>query len=135
MNINTFLDFLPSNFRHEKSFFIENNFKDFEKLSNLSDANIYEIQRNSPLCTLNNLKKIRAIATLKKELSISPPEAYLLLHCGISSVNSLSKLTPHELEHKIGRLERSLSVKIETKITLSLLKGWINRAKQNYKSA
>ena len=59
MEIKTFLDFLPTNFRHEKSFFIKNNLNDFEKISNLSDSDINAIQRKSQLCTLNNLKKIR----------------------------------------------------------------------------
>ena len=122
MEIKKFLDFLPTNFRHEKSFFIEQNLTDFEKLSNLSDTDINEIQRKSQLCTLNNLKKIRAIAIFKKEISISPPEAYLLLHCGIGSIKSLSLSKPNELERKIGRLERSLKVKTETDINFALLK-------------
>ena len=71
MESKTFLDFLPTNFRHEKSFFIQNNLTDFEKLSNLSDLDINEIQRKSSLCTWNNLKKIRAIAIFKKEIGIS----------------------------------------------------------------
>ena len=110
MKIKKFLDFLPTNFRHEKSFFIQNNLTDFEKLSNLSDLDINEIQRKSSLCTLNNLKKIRAIAIFKKEIGISPPQAYLLLHCGISTIKSLSLSTPYELERKISRLERILSL-------------------------
>jgi len=130
----TFLDFLPSNFRHEKSFFIQNKITDFEKLSNLSELDINEIQRKSSLCTLNNLKKIRAIAIFKKEIGISPPQAYLLLHCGISSLNSLSLSTPYELEHKIGRLERNLRVKNETDTTFSLLKEWIKKASEIDKS-
>ena len=130
MKSKSFLDFLPTNFRHEKSFFTLNNIIDIEKLSNLSDLDIYEIQRKSPLCTLNNLKKIRAIAIFKKEIAISPSEAYLLLHCGIGSIKSLSLSTPYELELKIGRLERNLRVKTETKITFPLLKKWIQRAKQ-----
>ena len=130
MAIKTFLDFLPTNFRHEKSFFIQHNLTDFEKISILSDLDIYEIQRNSPLCTLNNLKKIRVIAIFKREIAISPPEAYLLLHCGISTIKSLALSTPYELEHKIGRLERSLRIKTKTDITFSLLKKWIKRAKQ-----
>ena len=129
MKCKTFLDFLPTNFRHEKSFF-KNNQVSFETLCNLSDLDINEIQRNSPLCTLNNLKKIRAIAIFKKEILISPPEAYILLHCGIGSIKSLSLSTPYELELKIGRLERSLMVKTKTAITFSLLKKWIQRAKQ-----
>ena len=134
MENKTFLDFLPTNFRHEKSFFIQNKLTDFEKLSHLSDLDINEIQRKSPLCTLNNLKKIRAIAIFKKEIGISPPEAYLLLHCGIGSIKSLSLSTPYELERKIGRLERSLRVKTKTDMNFILLKKWIKRANQIYKS-
>ena len=134
MKLKNFLDFLPTNFRHEKSFFIQNNLTDFKKLSNLSDLDIYEIQRKSPLCTLNNLKKIRAIAIFKKEIAISPTEAYLLLHCGIGSIKALSLSTPYELEQKIGRLERSLRVKTEISVTFDLLKKWIKRAKQIYKN-
>ena len=134
MEIKEFLDFLPTNFRHEKSFFIQHNLTDFEKLSNLSDSEINEIQRKSQLCTLNNLKKIRAIAIFKKEISISPPEAYLLLHCGIGSIKSLSLSTPHELESKIRRLERMLKVKTKTEITFGLLKEWIKKASQIDKS-
>ena len=134
MDSRTFLDFLPTNFRHEKAFLIQNNLTNFEKLSNLSDLDINEVQRKSPLCTLNNLKKIRAIAIFKKEIEISPPEAYLLLHCGIGSIKSLSTTTPYELERKIGRLERSLRVKTETQITFAVLKKWVKRANQIYKS-
>ena len=134
MERKTFLDFLPINFRHEKSFFIQNNLTDFEELSNISDIDINAFQRKSPLCTLNNLKKIRAIAICKKQIGISPPEAYLLLHCGIGSIKSLSLSTPYELERKIGRLERNLRVKTQTNITFALLKKWIERAKQICKS-
>ena len=83
---------------------------------------------------MNNLKKIRAIAIFKKEIEISPPEAYLLLHCGIGSIKSLSLSTPYELESKIGRLERILRVKTETDTTFALLKKWIKKASQICKS-
>ena len=134
MESKTFLDFLPTHFRHEKSFFIQNNLTEFEKLSNLSDLDINEIQRKSSLCTLNNLKKIRAIAIFKQEIGISPPQAYLLLHCGISSLKSLSLSTPYELERKIGRLERILRVKTETDTTFAILKEWIQKANKIDKS-
>ena len=134
MGSKSFLDFLPSNFRHEKYYLIQNNLTDFEKLSIISDLDINEIQRKSSLCTLINLKKIRAIAIFKKEIGISPPQAYLLLHCGISSIKSLSLSTPYELECKIGRLERTLRVKNETDTTFSLLKEWIKKASQIDKS-
>ena len=130
MAFKNFLDFLPKNYRHERSYFVQNKILDFKKLSELSDSQINEIQKKSPLCTLNNLKKIRAIAIFKKEIEISPPEAYLLLHCGIGSIKSLSRLTSYELEKKIKRLERNLRVKTESNITLSLLNDWIKKANQ-----
>jgi len=134
MESKTFLDFLPTNFRDEKSYFIKNNLTDFKKLSNLSDLDLNEIQRKSSLCTLNNLKKIRAIAIFKKEIGVSPPQAYLLLHCGISSIKSLSQSTPYELKRKINRLQRTLRVKTEIDPTFILLKEWIKKASQICKS-
>ena len=129
-----FLEVLPENFRHEKSFLIKNKLNHSKKLSLLSDSELNIIQRSSTLCTLNNLRKIRAIAIFKNELSISPYESYLLLHCGIASIKSLSILTPYDLKDRIGRLERSLRAKTQTKINLSILKDWIQRAKQICKS-
>ena len=98
------------------------------------DLDINEIQRKSSLCTLNNLKKIRAIAIFKKEIGISPPQAYLLLHCGIGSIKSLSLSTHEVLERKIGRLGRSLRVNTSKDITFNLLKEWIKKASQIDKS-
>ena len=132
MKNKNFLNFLPSNFRHEKAFLMENNLQEFSKLSHLKDAELNQILKNSPLCTLNNLKKIRAIAIFQSSIKISPHEAYLLLHCGIGSVRSLSILNPYELKERIGRLERTLGTKTQTKITLTLLKGWIKRAKNHF---
>ena len=134
MEFKKFLDSLPKNFRHEKTYIAEQNLLDFDKLSNLTDIEINNILRTSPLCTLNNLKKIRAISTFKKEIAIPPHEAYLLLHCGVSSVKTLSRLTAYELKQKIGRLERILRTKTETNITLSVLNEWIKRSKKIQKS-
>ena len=128
MKIKTFLDYLPLNFRHEKYFFIQNNLSDFDKISKLTDHEINNIQKSFPLCSLNNLKKVRAIAIFKKEIGIPPPEAYLLLHCGIGSIKSLSRLKPDELEKKIGRLGRNLRAKTETDLSLYVFKEWINKA-------
>ena len=129
-----FLEFLPENFRHEKSFLIKNKLNDFKKLSRLNDSKLNIIQKSSSLCTINNLRKIRAISIFKDKLAISPYESYLLLHCGIGSIKSLSILNPYELLGRIGRLERSLSTKTQSKITLPLLKDWIQRANKICKS-
>ena len=129
-----FLEVLPENFRHEKYFLIKNKLNDFRKLSQLSDTELNRIQKLYALCSLNNLKKIRAIANFKSNLSITPYESYLLLHCGIGSIKSLSNLNPYDLKERIGRLERSLRTKTQTNITLSSLKDWIKKANQICKS-
>ena len=129
-----FLEVLPENFRHEKSFLIKNKLNDFKKLSQLTDSELNNIQKLYSLCTLNNLRKIRANANFKNALSISPYESYLLLHCGVGSIKSLSILNPYDLKERIGRLERSLRTKTQTKITLATLKDWIKRANQICKS-
>ena len=129
-----FLESLPENFRHEKIFLIRNKLNDSKKLSQLSDYELNNIQKSHSLCTLNNLRKIRAIANFKNELSITPYESYLLLHCGIGSIQSLSILNPYDLKERIGRLERSLRTKTQTNITLSTLKDWIKRANKICKS-
>ena len=126
-----FTDLLTSNFRHEKLFLIENKHIDQKKLSFLEDSELNQIIRSYPLCTFNNLKKIRAIAIFNSSLKISPDEGYLLLHCGVGSIKSLSVVNPHQLIERIGRLERKLGTKTQTRINLSLLKSWINRAKNN----
>ena len=129
-----FSDFLPISYRHEKFFLIEEKFSNFESLSNLTDIDINNIQVNYPLCTLSNLKKIRAIAIFKKKIAISPPEAYLLLHCGVGSIKALARSTPYELEQKIGRLKRNLKIKTEKNLTISVLKDWIKKANHICKS-
>ena len=81
-----FLEILPENFRHEKSFLIKKKLNDFKRLSKLSDSELNIIQKSHSLCTINNLRKIRAIANFKNELSITPYESYLLLHILIASL-------------------------------------------------
>ena len=129
-----FLEILPENFRHEKSFLIKKKLDNFKRLSQLSDSELNIIQKSHSLCTLNNLRKIRAIANFKNELSISPNESYLLLHCGIGSIKSLSVLNPYDLKGRIGRLERSLRTKTQIKVTIPILKDWIHRANEICKS-
>ena len=125
-----FLETLPENFRHEKFFLIKNKLNDFRKLSRLSDSQLNNIQKSYSLCTLNNLKKIRTIANFRNDLLITPYEGYLLLHCGIGSIKSLSILNPNDLKERIGRLERNLGAKTQTTINLSTLKDWIKKANQ-----
>ncbi len=120
---------LPINFRHEKIYILENNLDSWEKLKNLSDKDIIKIISKCSLCTQSRLKKIKAIANFIFYLNLTPQEAYLLLHCGVSSFKALSSLTPHDLKQKIGRLERSFNIKMKDPTNLIKLKRWIKEAK------
>jgi len=124
------LKVLPINFRHEKRYLIKNNLDSWEKLRNLSDSEINKILKSDPMCTQSRLIKIRAISIFIIDLEVSPHEAYLLLHSGISSIKSLSTLNPHNLHKKIFRLQSALNLNTNSNIDLAVLKGWILKAKK-----
>ena len=130
MNSKNNLKILPINFRHEKKFLISNNFDSWRKIRYLSDSDINTIIKMDILCTKSRLIKIRAIAIFIIDLDLLPHEAYLLLHCGIGNIKTLSTLNPHTLQKKIGRLERTLNIKDNSNIDLSLMRTWISKAKQ-----
>jgi len=123
------LDILPANFRHEKEFLKRNNLNNWESIRNLNDLQISHFLQNKSLCTESRFKKIRAIALFIIELKISPHQAYLLLHAGISSIKALSRLDPHSLKQKIERLERIMGAKTQSNVNQKLLKDWIKRSK------
>ena len=120
---------LPVNFRHEKEFLINNNFDSWQKIRNLSDSEINKIIKSELLCTASRLIKIRAIAIFIIDLNLLPYEAFLLLHCGVGNIKTLSNLNPESLKKKIGRLERNLNVRTQSNLDLSLMKIWILKAK------
>ena len=123
------LDRLPSNFRHEKEFLKNKNLDDWESIHKLTDMQISHFLQHKSLCTESRLKKIRAIALFIIELNLTPHQASLLLHAGIGSLKTLSKLNAYSLKQKIGRLERKLGVRTQSDINQRLLKDWINRSK------
>ena len=126
---NSDFSILPVNFRHEKEFLINNNFDSWQKIRNLSDSEINKIIKSELLCTASRLIKIRAIAIFIIDLNLLPYEAFLLLHCGVGDIKTLSNLNPESLKKKIGRLERNLNVRTQSNLDLSLMKIWILRAK------
>ena len=129
MNNKNILEILPINFRHEKKFLIKNNFDDWSQIKDLSDNEINQMVKKGFMCTESRFRKIKVISIFISELQIKPHHAYLLLHSGVGSIEALSYLTPHSLELKIGRFERIQGFNRGEKITLSILKDWINKAK------
>ena len=123
------LEILPGNFRHEKEFLKDNNYKNWEMIRNLNDLQINQIIKKNSLCTQSRFKKIRAIALFIIDLELNPHQAYLLLHAGIGSLKTLSTLNPYSLKQKIGRLERKMGVRTQSEINQKLLKDWIKRSR------
>ena len=129
MNRISELEILPANFRHEKEFLKSNNLNTWESIYKLNDMHINHLLQMKSLCTESRLKKIRAIALFIIELNLTPHQASLLLHAGIGSLKTLSKLNAYSLKQKIDRLERKLGVRTQSDINQILLKDWINRSK------
>ena len=123
------IEFLPTNFRHEKEFLKNNNLHTWESIYKLTDIQISHFLQQKSLCTESRFKKIRAIALFIIELNLTPHQAYLLLHAGIGSLKTLSTLNPYSLKQKIGRLERKMGVRTQSEINQKLLKDWIKRSK------
>ena len=123
------LEILPINFRHEKEYLKNKNLNTWESIHNLTDTQISQFLHEKSLCTESRFKKIRAIALFIIELNLTPHQAYLLLHAGIGSLKTLSKLNPYSLKQKIGRLERKMGVRTQSDINQKSLKEWIKRSK------
>ena len=123
------LEILPGNFRHEKEFLKDNNYKNWEMIRNLNDLQINQIIKKNSLCTQSRFKKIRAIALFIIDLELTPHQAYLLLHAGVGSLKTLSTLNPYSLKQKIGRLERKMGVRTQSEINQKLLNDWIKKSK------
>ena len=132
MNKRSSLDKLPVNFRHEKDFLIKNNLVSWKLLKSLSDFEISSFVQTNSLCTESRFKKIRAIAIFIYHLNLNLHEALLLLHCGVGTIKALSNLEPYILDQKIGRLERQLNIKIESKLNPNVFKRWIYEARKLY---
>jgi len=123
------LEILPENFRHEKEFLKNKNLTNWESINKLTDIQISSFLQQKSLCTESRFRKIRAIAIFIIELNLTPHQAYLLLHAGIGSLKTLSTLNPYSLKQKIGRLERKMGVRTQSKINPKLLKDWIKRSR------
>ena len=106
----------------QKSHKIDN----WNSLSNIDEDSILNLTKSN-LVSIRNLKLLRGMAQLICKLNLSQKDAALLLHSGIGSLKSLSSLTPTELLHKIGRLERQLKTGRVSPITFSKAKILIER--------
>ena len=103
---------LPIHFSLEKKKLSLKGIETWDALQRLTDFEIHKLVREEK-CKEINLKKLRGIAILIYELSITQEEAALLIHSGVSSSIALSQYSPQRLIHVTGRFERQLNLNRE----------------------
>ena len=102
---------------------------DWLSLKELKETELFALSQNSH-ATTRNLKFLRGMANLICQINLSESEAALLLHAGIGSVAILKSLTPSQLVHKVGRLERQLNLNRKPYVDLKIAKNWIKSAER-----
>jgi len=120
---------LSSNFREEEKQLISEEITTWHSLRNLSNQKISHLVQNGR-STYLNLQRLRGIAYLVDELSLTQENAALLIHAGISSASALANLTPQELIKRTGRLERQLYRCKKPTIDLKKASTWIKKAQK-----
>ncbi len=129
MVINKPLINLPKNFNFEEKKLISEGIDSWFLLKELSDGDLVELAQTS-LATQRNLKSLRSMSTFICDIDLSQSEAALLIHSGIPTIKALASLTPQELIHKIGRLERLLNTGRNPLIDIPKALSWIKNAKR-----
>ena len=81
-----------------------------------------------------NLHLGNYLGAIKNFVTLDKSESNKCIFCVLDLHAITVKQNPNELKERIGRLERILRTKTQTKITLSILKDWIKKANQIYKS-
>ncbi len=119
---------LSENFKAEEQKLHSKGVKTWFELKKLRDKDISDLVKSGGVTT-RNLIRLRGIATLVCDLNLSQSEAALLIHSGVSSIEALKVLTPQELIHKTGRLERKLNTHRKPVLDLERANDWIQRAK------
>lgn len=127
--IKTPINSLPNHFLEEKNALQSAGVTSWEDLRSLEDKLLLELVSNGR-SSLRNLKKIRGIAKLICALNVSTEEAALLLHSGLSSMESIARSSPTQLIQQIGRLERQLNTNRNPIIDLAKAKDLIKQARK-----
>ena len=119
---------IPENFKEEHKELVNEGINSWELINSLEEEKLYRIARQGR-STISNLKRLQGIASLVCDLKLSPANASLLLHSGISSVKALAEANPQEILRQTGRLERSLRTSRRPVVTLEKANQWIKKAR------
>ena len=123
------LEGLSKNFKDEVKQLHSKGLNNWESIRNLEDKELYYLAEKN-LASIRNLKILRGMAQFICQINLSQAEAALLLHAGISSLATLTSLTPSELVQRTGRLERQLNLGRKPYLDIRIAKKWIENAKR-----
>ena len=129
MNNKLFLGNIPKSFYQEEKILQSYNIKTWDSLLSISDDEIHKMIYGS-LGSVCNLKRLKCIAYFICNLNIEVNEAALLMHSGLISIKSISRLNPQELVQKTGRFERILRTGRVPLIDLKKANVLIEKAKK-----
>ena len=113
MQIKENIENLPAHFKIEKKALDLHRITKWCELKDLTNEELNQIARQG-FSSKNNLEKLRAIALFICELKIPMHEASILIHSGISTIDSLARSSPQSILNRTGRLERQLQTKRES---------------------
>ena len=130
MNNKLFLKNIPKSFYQEEKILLSNNIKTWDSLLSITDEEINNMIYGT-LGSIRNLKRLKCIAYFICTLNIELNEASLLMHSGLISNKSISRLSPQELVQKTGRFERILRTGRIPLIDLKKAYILIKKAKKN----
>ena len=124
---------LPQSFRHEEAVLKQVGIQVWGQLSQLDELALNQLCSAWPRVSRRNLCRLRGIAGLVCDISLSPAEAALLMHAGIATVRALAKATPEQLVRSTGKLERQLGIgrgQGPQTVDLALARRWIRIAQK-----
>lgn len=118
---------LPGHFRQEQAALRDAGVTTWEQLSALSGERLRAIARPGG-ATESRLLRLRAQARLMAKANLTPQEASLLLHAGLSEARALAEADPQRLQVQVNRLRRRLLGAAAPPLTLATVRGWIRAA-------
>jgi hypothetical protein len=124
------MDPLPAHFHREEALLRQAKINGWPALAGLSDGQLRRMAGDGQASEAR-LIRLRGQARLVVEVGLAPPEAALLLHAGIATRAGLAEADPHRLLQQVGRFQRQLAGQALGPLSLAMVRGWIQRARQH----
>lgn len=118
----------PAHFRHEQRELERHGLASWAALAALADADLRRLAAEGQ-ASEQRLRRLRGQARLIEEVGVTPAQAALMLYAGIPDRAALAEAQPETLLRQLGRFQRQLLGRDAPPLDLSLVLGWIRRAR------